>query len=125
MIVAIAAIFVVRFPLRTQYVAQTYLQSAKDLQRDIYLKTSLEIQFGCERLLKLLKACYGLGDAGNYWQNTAGQHMSSNLGMVSAAGNLSLLFKATNEEARGTIGIYVDNKIGDVSENSCKGSKLM
>lgn len=77
MIITLCDIF--GFKIWTPDISQTYLQSAFQLIREIYLKPSndlrkyIEIPLG--HLLKLLRPLYGLADSGDYWNFTLSDHI--------------------------------------------------
>lgn len=87
MLSAIAAVF--RLRLWGHDITQAYLQSARKLMRDVYLKPSMELELSSEQLLKLLEPLYGLADSGDYWNETMAQHLENDWDMKRTAGDVS------------------------------------
>ena len=68
MLVGIASIF--GFRLFSSDVIQSYIQSAEELNRDIFLNPPKEFCLRPEQLIKLVKPLYGLTESGDYWGRT-------------------------------------------------------
>lgn len=120
MIVAIAAIS--GFRLWSQYVRQAYLQSAKKLMREVYIKPNMHdgrahVKMDNGQLLKFLKPRYGFTDSGDYWYNTFANHIKKDLNRTPTAGDLSLFFETINGNLVGLTGAYVDDSIGTDDES--------
>lgn len=108
-LIAIATISGMR--LWTQDISQTYLQSARKLMRDIYIRPSKEFKLNSNQLLKLLKPLYGLSESGDYWHETFFKHLHEDFGMTPTAGDLSFFFKIVRGKLQGMIGTHVDDTI--------------
>lgn len=109
-LIAIAAISGMR--LWTQDISQAYLQSARKLIRDIYIRPSKEFKLNYNQLLKLLKPLYGLSESGDYWHETFFKHVHEDFAMTPTAGDLSFFFKIVRGKLQGMIETHVDDTIG-------------
>ena len=65
------------FRVWSEYINNSYLQSASKLLRDVYLKPGKEFELPSNHLLKLLHPLYGLADSGDYWNETFASHMKT------------------------------------------------
>ena len=113
-LIAIAAISGMR--LWTQDISQAYLQSARGLMRDVYVRPTTEFKLKQGQLLKLLKPLYGLSESGDYWHETFFKHLHHDLSMRPTAGDLSFFFKVLHGKLQGVVGTYVDDTL-------CAGTK--
>lgn len=90
---------------------QAYLQSAENLERDIFVKPCREFHLDADTLLKLLNPMYGLSESGDYWGGTFRKHLLNNIGMESCVSEPALLFKHLGQELSGMCGTYVDDTL--------------
>jgi hypothetical protein len=105
MLLATALIF--GFRLWSMDVTQAYLQSAKPLLRDVYLKPDV-LQLSQDELIRRLKPLYGLGDSGDYWHTTiTGFHLS--LRFSHSAGDFALYFRRIEYRLIGLSSTFVDD----------------
>lgn len=81
----------------------------------MYIRPSKEFHLPPGTLLKLLRPLYVLTDAGDYWHATFARHMTENLGMKQAFGDLALFYKHVRGMLMGVAGRHVDDTllIGD------------
>lgn len=63
-LISIAVILGMR--LWTKDVSQVYLQYARQLIRNIYVRPTREFRLNSDQLLRLLKPLYGLSESGDY-----------------------------------------------------------
>ena len=77
------------------------MQSAEELSRVVYVKTSSEFDLDPTLILKLLKQFYGLADSGDYWDRTLSNHLEKELGMKASAPNVAFFFKLIGEKLAG------------------------
>lgn len=126
MLIALAAIS--GFRLWTQDISQAYLQSARSLMRDFYIKPSKEWNLESDQLLKLLKPLYGLSESGDYWHETFFRHLREDLQTRPSTGDLSCFFKTVQGKLASLIGTYVDDTLcagdGDFEESSRLTEKI-
>ena len=99
------------FRVWSEYINNSYLQSASKLLRDVYLKPGKEFELPSNHLLKLLHPLYGLADSGDYWNETFASHMKNDLGMKSSAEDISFFFFKAKENLKGLAGTYVDDAL--------------
>jgi hypothetical protein len=71
LLLAIAAIF--GFDIIATDVVQAYLQSAQDLQREVFVRPEC-VDLAPNELLRVVKPLYGLPDSGDYWDETFVNH---------------------------------------------------
>ena len=105
LLVAITAIM--RFGVRTEDISQAYLQSARELLREVYLKPNRQLKVTAGYVLKLLRPLYGLGDSRDYWHATFAKHLSQDLGMKAVSCDVSLFFRCARWQVTGLISSYV------------------
>ena len=101
MLVGIASIF--GFRLFSSDVIQSYIQSAEELSRDIFLNPPKEFCLGPDQLIKLVKPLYGLTESGDYWGRTLRNHLEKMLGMESCVSDSALFFKCFGGRINGVM----------------------
>ena len=104
---------VMNFRIFSHDVTQAYLQSDEGLSREIYLRPRKEDLkfFGIHdgQLLQLIRAFYGVTDAGDYWGVTFDKHVKQDLEMEPTEVDPSLYIKKSNGQLSGLLGSYVDD----------------
>jgi Reverse transcriptase (RNA-dependent DNA polymerase) len=76
---ALASVF--GFDLWSSDVNQAYLQSAEQLQRDIFIQPD-ELMLDHNELLQLILPLYGITESGDYWGETLTEHHTNDLEMT-------------------------------------------
>lgn len=94
-------------------VTQAYLQSDEELGREVYLrprKHDLSF-FGISegQVLRLVRALYGITDAGDYWNSTMDNHIKTDLGMNPLETDPSLYIPEGKGDISGLLGAYIDD----------------
>ena len=100
-------------------VRQAYIQSASQLQRDVYIKPK-ELELGPQQLLKISKLLYGLSDSGDCWCETFARFHTHNLRMEQATGDFDLFFRCCSDKLVALSGCYVDDVL-QASPTALKG----
>ncbi len=77
------------FDVWTEVIAESYLQLASELVREVYLRPNKFAVY----ILKVLRQLYGLADSGNYWHATFAEHLRKTLDMKTVASDMSSFFK--------------------------------
>ena len=95
----------------TEDVSQTYLESASELLREVYLRPNRQLHVPAGYVLKLLRPLYGLADSGDYWHLTFSKHLTDDLRMKAAASDLSLFFRRAKGKISGLLASYVDDTL--------------
>ena len=109
------------FRLFSHDVTQAYLQSDEEMSREIYLRPKVEdrkyFRVTGDVLLQILRALYGVTDAGDYWCVTSDKHIKDDLSMVPTEIDPSLYIKEGSEHTDGLLGTYEDDSLlcGDKS----------
>jgi hypothetical protein len=106
MILALASVF--GFDLWSSDVNQAYLQSAEQLQRDIFIRPD-ELILAPNELLQLILPLYGITESGDYWDETLTEHHTNDLGMTRTKQDFSLYFKHAASKRVGLSGAFVDD----------------
>jgi transposase InsO family protein len=107
-LLALASIF--GFDLWSSDVNQAYLQSAAELQRDIFIQPE-ELALGPNELIKLVLPLYGITEGGDYWGETLTNHHINDLEMKQTKGDFSLFFKHIADRLVGLSGSFVDDLV--------------
>jgi Reverse transcriptase (RNA-dependent DNA polymerase) len=88
-LLALAALF--GFEVTAADVIAAYVQSAENLQRDVFVRPSC-MKLGPKELIRIVKPLYGLPDSGDYWGETFRNHHILDLLMKQTTGDFSLFF---------------------------------
>jgi Reverse transcriptase (RNA-dependent DNA polymerase) len=99
------------FKLWTQEISQAYLQSDKNLRRDVIVCPSAEFDLPRNKVLRLLRPMYCLSDAGDYWNETISDHQANVLGMNPTYGDVCLYIKVRDGKLIGLSGVYIDDLV--------------
>jgi hypothetical protein len=108
-LIALAAIM--GFTIWLEDVTQAFVQSLRELLRDVFVETSKELELDSDLVLKLLDPLYGLSDAGDYWARTLLDHHRMDLHMTPTVSDGSLFFLRVAENLIGMSATYVDDSL--------------
>lgn len=122
MLTSIAAIHV--FRLCVQDVTQAYLQFAKKLLHNVYLRSPEELNLTYDELLELLRPLYGWSDSGDFWHHTCKGHLQSYISMPQATEDLPHWFRCVENGLSGMIAVYVDDQLAAGSPQFAEDTKL-
>lgn len=107
LLLCLAAIF--GFCIWSHDMTQASLQSAHQLQRQVYVEPVDELNINADELVKLLNPVYVLPDAVYYWHDTFHAHLGTDLKIISTNGDHS--FFARHTKLSGITGTQVDDTI--------------
>lgn len=105
-IVSFSVIF--QFSILSTGATQAYLESEENLQRKIFVKPWKEFGLKDEKMLKLLKALYGLSKSEDYWKKTFHKLLRNDLGMKVGISGPDLFYKKDKQKLVGICATYVD-----------------
>ena len=115
------------FETWTSDVTQAYLQSAKPLNREVYIRNPPpEFELADDEALVLLRALYGLGESGDLWHETLDEHHRSDLGMTPLRSDPACYFALREGVLQGMSGTYVDDMLRAGNANFarlCEGTR--
>ena len=111
------------FDVWTEDVSQTYLQSASELLREVYLKPNHQLKVLAGYVSKLLQPLYGLADRGDYWHATFAKHLSDDLAIKPVASDVSLFFRRARGQVTGLLASYVDHTLACGNDSFAKLTK--
>ena len=114
LLIALASVF--RFTVWTRDVRQAYIQSAKDLLRDVYLEPPPDVGIDNDCVLKIMKPLYGLTESGSYWWLTSQNYHVNDLGMSQSVMDPCLFFKNGERGLEGLEASLVDDTLGTGDE---------
>jgi Reverse transcriptase (RNA-dependent DNA polymerase) len=124
LILALASIF--GFELWSSDVNQAYLQSAENLQRNVFAGPN-ELELAPNELLQLILPLYGITESGDYWGETLTEHQTADLKMTQTTQYFSLFAKHAASKLIGLSGAFVDDLLRagtlnfkETSQNSTK-----
>jgi hypothetical protein len=107
-ILAVSAIL--EFKVWTVDISQAYLQSANDIDRDIFVDNPApEFALSPDQCLQLIRPLYGLGDANEMWYLTLHTHHTDELGMKALRSDPALYSRFIEGILQGMSGTYVDD----------------
>lgn len=109
LLVGIASIF--GFRLLPTDVTQEYIQSAEELNRQIFINPPKELKLKPDELIKLLKPIYGLAESEDYWDRTFRNNIEKYLGMKSFISDAALCYKTIGEKRVELCATYVDDTL--------------
>lgn len=89
----VALAFMFRMRLWGFHVTQVYLQSDTELVRDFYIEPPAALGLDNRKLLRVVKALYGLTDTCDYWHHTLRSVFVDKLGMQPSPGDPALYSK--------------------------------
>lgn len=99
MIIAMANIF--GFWIWAKDMSQAYLQSARRLTRNVYVKPKEGFKLKSSKFSKLFKPLFGLPDSRDRWHITMENHVINNLRIHPLTGNLAYFSKCVLVELSG------------------------
>ena len=106
MLVALATIL--GLPLVLADWAQGYAQSQSPLLRKVFTRPN-ELDLAPDELVQIVRPCYGLSDAGDYWSETLRNHLRDNLRFQHTACDLSLWIRHVSDRLVAMSATYVDD----------------
>ena len=106
MLLALSAIL--GFEVWSTDVDQAYLQSASQLQRDIFIKPDW-LELGPNEFLQLLLPLYGLSESGDYWYETLTRYTVDECRFQQSSVDLAMFFRRIGKKLMAMSGHYVDD----------------
>ena len=106
--VLLALASIMGFDVWTSDVQQAYLQSAVEMQRDIFTKPDC-LELGPNEFLRLMLPLYGIAESGDYWGSTLTAHCLREAKFKQSPADLSLFYRRLGTELTALSGNYIDD----------------
>lgn len=93
----------------TRDITQVYTQSAKCLQREVYIRRPAKMGIAPRKVLKVVRPLYGIPELGLHWYLTYMEHHSGRLGLCRSRANHCLLYKHRDGELESLLIFHVNH----------------
>jgi hypothetical protein len=96
-ILALTACIISDCHLYLRDITQTYVQSKTFLNREFFIRSSLELDLSEKSILKVIKSLYDVFETGTHWFNTYQKHHKNKLSMIESTFDSCLLHISQTE----------------------------
>lgn len=110
-----------KFKLFSTDMTQAYLQSAKKLNRKVYVQPCLPFPLPSNMIPEPQQPLYGcLPKSGHYWDRTMKSHITRDLGLKASVLDEALYFKPKSGKLIGIFATYEDDSLYVGTEEYCE-----
>lgn len=115
--IILALATILGFDVSNSDVKQSYVQSASQLLRKVFIKPK-ELDLAVNEFIQILLPLYGLIESGDYWCETFGKFHLHDLRMEQATGDFSLIFRRQADKLVALSGTHVDDALKSGEPNT-------